>query len=70
MKAVAQHCSAILPRTDIAKLEKEGQYNLSVDDEDLILQTSEVEITSEDIPGWMVANKGALDSCLGCNCNP
>ena len=59
MKAV----SALLSQFDqdeIRKLEKDGQYNLSVDDEDLILQTSEVEITSEDIPGWTVANKGQL----------
>jgi isoleucyl-tRNA synthetase len=37
---------------------------LSVDGEDLILQASEVEITSEDIPGWMVANKNALTVAL------
>jgi hypothetical protein len=38
----------------IRKLEKDGQYNLLVDGDDLILQPSR-EITSEDIPGWLVA---------------
>ncbi len=63
MKAV----SALLNQFDqeqIRKLEKDGQYNLSVDGDDLILQTSDVEITSEDIPGWMVAGKGQLTVAL------
>jgi isoleucyl-tRNA synthetase len=48
----------------IRMLEKDGQYRLSVDGEDLILQASEVEITSEDIPGWLVASKGQLTVAL------
>jgi len=48
----------------IRKLEKDGQYNLLVDGEDLILQTTDVEITSEDIPGWLVASKGQLTVAL------
>jgi isoleucyl-tRNA synthetase len=48
----------------IRQLEKEGQYNLPVDGEDLILQASDVEITSEDIPGWLVASKGQLTVAL------
>jgi isoleucyl-tRNA synthetase len=48
----------------IRKLEKDGQYNLSVDGDGLILQTSDVEITSEDIPGWLVASKGQLTVAL------
>jgi isoleucyl-tRNA synthetase len=48
----------------IALLEKDGQYNLPVDGEAIILQTGDVEITSEDIPGWLVANKGSLTVAL------
>ena len=48
----------------IRLLEKDGQFNLPVDGEDLILQASDVEITSEDIPGWLVANKGQLTVAL------
>ena len=63
MKVVASLLSQF-SQEQIGVLEKEGQYNLSVNGEDLILQTSEVEITSEDIPGWLVANKGSLTVAL------
>jgi isoleucyl-tRNA synthetase len=55
---------------DISKMEKEGQYNLSIDGEQVILQLAEVEITSEDIPGWTVANKGALTVALDITVTP
>ena len=48
----------------IRKFEKDGQYSLQVDGEEVILQASEVEITSEDIPGWLVASKGLLTVAL------
>jgi isoleucyl-tRNA synthetase len=55
---------------DIARLEKEGQYSLSIDNEPLILQVTEVEISSEDIPGWTVANKGSLTVALDVTVTP
>jgi isoleucyl-tRNA synthetase len=55
---------------DIIKFEKEGQYNLLIDNEPLILQLQEVEITSEDIPGWMVATKGSLTVALDIKVTP
>jgi len=57
-------------QADIAKLEIEGHYNLSIDDEHLILQHNEVEITSEDISGWTVANKGLLTIALDIHVTP
>jgi isoleucyl-tRNA synthetase len=63
MKAVSNLLSQFT-QDQIRMLEKDGQYSLQVDGEDLILQTSEVEITSEDIPGWLVANKGQLTVAL------
>jgi isoleucyl-tRNA synthetase len=51
-------------QNDIAKLEKDGNYTLLIDNEPLILQVNEVEITSEDIPGWVVANKDKLTVAL------
>jgi isoleucyl-tRNA synthetase len=59
MKAVSSALAAFT-QDDILKIEKEGQYNLSIDGEAVTLQLSEVEISSEDIPGWTVANKGPL----------
>jgi isoleucyl-tRNA synthetase len=63
MKAVSNLLGQFT-QDQIRMLEKDGQYSLQVDGEDLILQTSEVEITSEDIPGWLVASKGQLTVAL------
>ena len=63
MKTVSNLLSQ-LTQDQIRELENNGQYHLQVDGEDLILQTSEVEITSEDIPGWLVASKGQLTVAL------
>ena len=63
MKEVASLLSQF-SQEQIVMLEKEGQYNLPVNGEELILQASEVEISSEDIPGWLVANKGPLTVAL------
>ena len=41
-----------------------------IGDEPLILQVSEVEISSEDIPGWMVANKDSLTVALDVTITP
>ncbi|HET9825947.1 MAG TPA: DUF5915 domain-containing protein, partial [Chitinophagaceae bacterium] len=69
MKAVAA-ALAEFTQDDISKIEKEGQYNLSIEGEPVILQLSEVEITSEDIPGWTVANKGPLTVALDVTVTP
>ena len=69
MKAVSA-ALAQFTQEDIALLEKEGQYNLSVDGEPVILQIAEVEISSEDIPGWTVANKGSLTVALDVTVTP
>ena len=69
MKAVSAALAAF-NQEDIALLEKEGQYNLSVEGEPVILQASEVEISSEDIPGWTVANKGSLTVALDVTVSP
>ncbi|MEO5945322.1 MAG: DUF5915 domain-containing protein, partial [Chitinophagaceae bacterium] len=55
---------ASFTQDDIALLEKEGQYSLPVDGEPVILQIADVDISSEDIPGWTVANKGNLTVAL------
>ncbi len=63
MKAVSTALSQFT-QEDILKLEKEGQYNLSIEGEPVILQIAEVDISSEDIPGWTVAGKGSLTVAL------
>lgn len=69
MKAVAS-AIAEMTQEDIAKLEKEGSISLLIDNEPVILQTQEVEVSSEDIPGWMVANKDTLTVALDINVTP
>ena len=69
MKAVSAALAAFT-QEDIARIEKEGSYSLSIADEPVILQVTEVEITSEDVPGWMVANKGPLTVALDVTVTP
>jgi isoleucyl-tRNA synthetase len=69
MKAVST-ALAQFSQEDIARLEKEGQYNLSIEGEPVILQIAETEISSEDIPGWTVANKGSLTVALDVTVTP
>ncbi|MBK8140908.1 MAG: isoleucine--tRNA ligase [Chitinophagaceae bacterium] len=69
MKAVSTALSQFA-QEDIARLEKEGQYSLSIDGEPVILQITDVEISSEDIPGWTVANKGNLTVALDVTVTP
>jgi isoleucyl-tRNA synthetase len=69
MKPVAAALAAFT-QEDISKLEKDGSISLQIDGEPLILQTNEVEITSEDIPGWMVANKDVLTVALDVTVTP
>jgi|ADGO01.1.fsa_nt_gi Isoleucyl-tRNA synthetase (EC 6.1.1.5) len=69
MKPVAAALAGFT-QEQIAKLEKEGSISLQIDNEPLILQLNEVEITSEDIPGWMVANKDTLTVALDVTVTP
>jgi isoleucyl-tRNA synthetase len=69
MKAVAAAISAF-SAADIATLERDGQFNLLIEGEQLPIQLSDVEIISEDIPGWTVANKGALTVALDITITP
>ncbi len=69
MKAVAAAIQ-VLTDADIAAIERDGHLMLSVDDEPVQIQLSDVEIISEDIPGWTVANKGALTVALDITITP
>ena len=49
---------------DITRLEKEGEIKLTIDDNLVILTADEVEISSQDIEGWLVANQNNLTVAL------
>jgi len=61
MKAVAQAISEFT-QDDIATLDKEGSITLPATGH--TIQTSDVEIIAEDVPGWQVANLGKLTVAL------
>ena len=63
MKAVAA-AVAEMSQEAIAELEKNGSYTLQLDGTDVVVETADVEIFSEDIPGWLVANEGKLTVAL------
>ncbi|HVU57963.1 MAG TPA: DUF5915 domain-containing protein, partial [Puia sp.] len=69
MKAVSAALGAF-SQEDIVKLEKEGIYTLLIENEPLILKINEVEIASEDIPGWVVAGKDTLTVALDVTVTP
>ena len=69
MKTVAGALTT-LSQKEITTIEKEGSIVLQIDNEPLILQRQEVEITSEDIPGWMVAAKDLLTVALDITVTP
>jgi len=51
-------------QADIERIEVEGVYHLSIQDESVELLLSDVDIVTEDIPGWVVANSGNLTVAL------
>ena len=53
-----------MSQEDIAKLEKVGNFNLTVNGEEVTIELSDTEIVSEDIPGWLVANQDKLTVAL------
>ncbi len=69
MKPVSAALTAFT-QEDIATIEKEGVYIFNINGEDIPVQLSEVEIQSEDVPGWIVANKGALTVALDVTITP
>ncbi len=57
-------------QADIARLEKEGQYTLTLEEGPVTLLLSDTDIISEDIPGWTVASKGKLTVALDVTVTP
>ena len=63
MKAVAA-AVAEMSQEAIAELEKNGRYIFVLDGAEAVVEAADVEIFSEDIPGWLVANEGTLTVAL------
>ncbi len=63
MKAVNEAVVG-MTQEQIAELESKQQVVLSVEGQDITVEAVDVEIISEDIPGWTVANDGNLTVAL------
>lgn len=55
---------ADMTQEEIIAFEKEGQFTFEIDNAPVCVELSDVEIFSEDIPGWLVANEGSLTVAL------
>lgn len=59
-----------LDRSSIAALERDGYVDLDIDGTTTRVDVADVKIISEDMPGWLVANEGALTVALDIDVTP
>ena len=53
-----------LSKQQISSIEREGSYTLTLPSGEVLLTAEDVEIFTEDMPGWLVANEGNLTVAL------
>ncbi|MFP4605640.1 MAG: isoleucine--tRNA ligase [Bacteroidales bacterium] len=53
-----------MEQKDIVQMEKVGSYSITAGDQQITLQLDDVEITSQDIPGWLVTTDGDITVAL------
>jgi isoleucyl-tRNA synthetase len=63
MKLVAS-AVAKFTQDDIQKIEQLGEISIEIENKSSILQLQDVEITSQDIEGWLVASSGSITVAL------
>ena len=63
MKDISNAISGFTPQEIIA-FENSGNQTITINGHQIVLTTDDVEIISEDIPGWQVANDGKLTVAL------
>jgi isoleucyl-tRNA synthetase len=56
-----------MSQDDIVKFEGDNSFKLLIDGKEVALSIEDVEILSEDIPGWLVASEGAITVALDIN---
>lgn len=54
-------------QSDIFQFEKNGEFQLTIGEENIMLGLEDADIMSEDIPGWLVANEGKVTVALDIN---
>lgn len=68
MKLIANKIQGF-SQEDIIKIEKEGEISVEINDKMITLGTADVEISSKDIEGWLVANAEGLTVALDVTIN-
>ncbi|MDD7606289.1 MAG: class I tRNA ligase family protein, partial [Prevotellaceae bacterium] len=63
MKSVAAHMDG-LTQEEISQLETQGSLSFDIEGQTVTVEAADVEIISEDIPGWLVSNDGNLTVAL------
>ena len=63
MKAIAQRVINFTSE-DINKIEQNGVFDVVINGKNITLGIDDVEITSQDIDGWLVAKEGSLTVAL------
>ncbi|WP_299800381.1 isoleucine--tRNA ligase [uncultured Maribacter sp.] len=63
MKQIAQVVNGF-NQNDIQKIEQDGELTIQLENKSITLQLQDVEISSQDIEGWMVATSGKLTVAL------
>ena len=71
-KQMKEIAAAMLTFTNqqIAEIERNGEYELNLTSGNVHLTTEDVEIVTEDMPGWLVANDGRLTVALDITVTP
>ena len=69
MKAVAAAIQSLTSK-DINQIEQNGTIDLQIDGNKIALELSDVEISSQDIEGWLVASSGPLTVALDATLSP
>ena len=63
MKLIANAIQNLQPE-DIKEIEEKGELGIEINGKSINLERNDVEITSQDIEGWLVANQGAVTVAL------
>lgn len=58
-----------MSQDEIALFEQNGSFRFMIEGEEAMVMLSDVEVISEDIPGWLVANNGKLTVALDISLN-
>jgi len=69
MKAVSNAVND-MTQAQIAELEAEGKITLMADGQEAVVELEDVDIMSQDIPGWSVANEGTTTVALDITVTP